>query len=138
MAQPTESTDDEIGLILDDPDGRKWIEDHLTELRQDAYGQRILYMVLVSIFVIGLIAYVVGYLLKPGAQVDPLGLLADLLYTLGFALWTAAVVVVLVEIVPEAKRRQIKRALEAYEATRRDATARKGDDDVGRSGGDVR
>ena len=53
--------------------------------------------------------------------------MADLLYTFGFALWTAAVVVVLVEIIPEAKRRQVRRALEAYEAIR-SRKVRKGND----------
>ena len=42
--------------------------------------------------------------------------MADLLYALGWALWTGVVVVVFVEIVPQAKRRQIKRAIDAYEA----------------------
>jgi hypothetical protein len=34
-------------------------------------------------------------------------------------------VVVLVEIIPEAKRRQVRRALEAYEAKMRDTSRRK-------------
>lgn len=40
----------------------------------------------------------------------------DLIYTFGWALWTGAVVVVFVQIWPEAKRRQFKQALDAYEA----------------------
>jgi hypothetical protein len=51
---------------------------------------------------------------------EPLGLVADLLYALGLALWTGLVVVVFVQVVPEAKRRQMKRALDAYEAAQRD------------------
>jgi len=43
-------------------------------------------------------------------------LVADLLYALGFSLWTGVVVVVFVQIWPEAKRRQYKQALDAYEA----------------------
>ena len=43
-------------------------------------------------------------------------LLADLLYTLGFAMWTGVVVVLMVEIIPRVKERQIIRALDAYEA----------------------
>ena len=43
-------------------------------------------------------------------------LLADLLYALGWALWTSVVVVLFVQIWPEAKRRQFKQALDAYEA----------------------
>lgn len=120
MAQPTPPTDDELGPLLNDPIVRAWFEEHLTDLRKDAYGQRILYSVLAIAFAVGLAAYVAGYLLKSAATTEPLGLLADLTYTFGFALWTAAVVVVLVELVPEAKRRQVRRALEAYEAIRRD------------------
>ena len=67
---------------------------------------------------VGLVAYVAGYLLRTTAPAEPLGLLADMVYTFGFALWTGAVVVVLVEIIPEVKRRQIQRSLEAYEAIR--------------------
>jgi hypothetical protein len=44
---------------------------------------------------------------------------ADLLYALGYALWTGVVVVVFVQVFPEAKRRQLKGALDAYEAAGR-------------------
>ena len=50
----------------------------------------------------------------------PLGLLADLLHALGWSLWTGVVVVVFIQVIPEAKRRQISRAVDAYEALRRD------------------
>ncbi len=99
-----------------------WFEKHLTELREEAYGQRLLYRILAAAFVFGFVAYLAGYVLRSSTPAEPLGFLADLLYTFGFALWTAAVVVVLVEVVPEVKRRQIRSALEAYEATRRDRT----------------
>ena len=82
---------------------------------------------------IGLIAYVAGYLLRSTATTEPLGLLADLTYTFGFALWTAALIVVLLEVIPEAKRRQVRRALEAYEATRRKKARRPDNGDVQRS-----
>ena len=104
--------------LLNDPDVQAWFEKHLTDLRQEAYGPRILYSILVAAFVGGLAAYVAGYLLKTAATTQPLGLLADLLYTFGFALWTGAVVVVLVDIIPEAKRRQIRSSLDAYEDIR--------------------
>jgi hypothetical protein len=42
--------------------------------------------------------------------------MADLLYALGWALWTGVIVVIFVQIRPEAKRRQYKQALDAYEA----------------------
>ena len=80
---------------------------------------RILYQILVAAFVLGLAVYVAGHLLRASAPAEPAGLLADLLCTLGFAMWTAIVVVVLVEIIPEVRRRQIRRSLELYEAIRR-------------------
>jgi hypothetical protein len=45
---------------------------------------------------------------------------ADLLYALGYALWTGVVVAVFVQVIPEVKRRQFKQALDAYEVTQRD------------------
>ncbi len=123
MSQPTPRPDDEIDL--DDPEVQAWFEEHMSVLRQGAYGQRFLYFTLAGAFVVGLVAYVAGYFLRSTATTEPFGLLADLLYTFGFALWTAAVVVVLVEIIPEAKRRQVRRALEAYEARMRDTSRRK-------------
>jgi zinc transporter ZupT len=69
--------------------------------------------------VIGLAAHAGGYLLKSSATTEPLGLVADLLYALGYALWTGVVVVVVfVQVFPEAKRRQFKQVLDAYEAAR--------------------
>jgi hypothetical protein len=43
-------------------------------------------------------------------------LVADLLYALGWALWTSVIVAMFVQIWPEAKKRQYKQALDAYEA----------------------
>ncbi len=97
-----------------------WMEEHMTELRQSVSGQRILYVSLAISFVVGLAAHVGGYLLLSSAPREPLGLLADLLHALGWSLWTGVVVVVFVQVIPEAKRRQIRRALDAYEALRRD------------------
>jgi hypothetical protein len=126
MSQPAPLPDSELDPeLLNDPEVQAWFEKHLADLRQDAYGPRILYSILAAAFVLGLAAYVAGYLLKSTATREPLGLLADMLYTFGFALWTAAVVVVLVEILPEAKRRQIRRALEQYEAIRRNKSRQK-------------
>jgi hypothetical protein len=102
-----------------------WMGDNLTQVRRSAYGQRLLYQSLGIGFLVGLAAHVGGYLLKSSATTEPLGLVADLLYALGFALWTGVVVAVFVQIVPEAKRRQFKQALDAYEAAQRD-TARAG------------
>ena len=64
----------------------------------------------------------------PRRRREPLGLIADLLYALGFALWTGVVVAVFVQIIPEAKRRQYKEALDAYEAAlHQEAGARSGE-----------
>jgi hypothetical protein len=74
------------------------------------------YWILGTGFVVGLAAHVGGFLLKTSATTEPLALVADLLYALGWALWTGVILVVFVQLVPEAKRRQYKQALDAYEA----------------------
>jgi F0F1-type ATP synthase assembly protein I len=66
------------------------------------YEQRLLYWSLATAFVIGLAAHVGGYLLKSSVTTQPLGLVVDLLYALGYALWTGVVVAVF----PQATRRQ--------------------------------
>ena len=125
---PHPFTDDELRRAgLYDPYVLAWMGEHLPELRRSVYGQRLLYQSLGLGFVVGLAAHVGGYLLKSSVTTEPLGLVADLLYALGYALWTGVVVVLFVQIVPEAKRRQIKRVLDAYEATLHD-TARAGSD----------
>ena len=93
-----------------------WVGEHLTEIRQWASGQRVFYWILGLAFVLGLAAHVGGFLLKEDTSTQWVLLVADLLYALGFALWTSVVVVMFVQIWPEAKKRQYKRALEAYEA----------------------
>ncbi len=97
-----------------------WVSENLTEVRQSVFGQRILYWSLGTAFIVGLFADIGGFLIKSSTTTEPLGLIGDLLYTLGWALWTAAVVVVFLQIIPEAKRRQYKAALDAYEAALRD------------------
>ena len=67
----------------------------------------------------------VSFSLEPG---ETLGLVGDLLYTFGWALWTGVVVVVFLQIIPEAKRRQYKRALDAYEAALRNEAGARSDD----------
>jgi hypothetical protein len=110
-----------------------WMGEHLPELRRSAFGQRLLYQSLGIGFVIGLAAHVGGYVLRSSVTTELFGLVADLLYALGYALWTGVVVVLFVQVFPEVKRRQIKRWLDDYEATLRD-TAQAGSDQA--SGGD--
>ena len=97
-----------------------WVGENLTQVRRLDYGQRTLYWSLGICFVVGLAAHVGGFLLKSWETTEPLAVLADLLYTLGWALWTGVVVVVFIQLYPETKRRQFKQALDAYEAARGD------------------
>ena len=93
-----------------------WVGENLALVRRSAFGQRVLYWSLGIGFVLGLAAHVGGFLLKYSTTAEPLLLVADLLYALGWALWTGVVVVVFVQVYPEAKKRQYKQALDAYEA----------------------
>jgi hypothetical protein len=104
-----------------------WVGEHLPQVRRSVFDQRLLYWSLGIASVVGLAAHAGGYLLKASVTTEPLGLVADLLYALGYALWTGVVVVVFVQVIPEAKRRHFKQALDAYEAARRE-TARAGSD----------
>jgi hypothetical protein len=97
-----------------------WVGENLPYVRRTAFGQRPVYWILWIGLAVGLVAYVGGYLIKTSTTTEPLGLVGDLLYTFGWALWTGVVVVVFLQIIPEAKRRQYKWALDAYEAARRE------------------
>ncbi len=109
----------DLAPIFNDERMAAWMDEHLLELEQSASGQRILYSSLAISFVVGLAAHVGGYILLSTAPRGLLGLLADLLHALGWSLWTGAVVAVFVQILPEAKRRQIKHLVDAYEVVRR-------------------
>ena len=116
-----------LGIDVDDPRALAWMEEHLPEFRRQASGQRPLYWILGIGFAVGLAAHVGGFLLRSSATTEPLELVADLLYSLGFALWTGVVVALFVQIWPEAKRRQLERWLDAYEAARREMASAGGD-----------
>jgi hypothetical protein len=125
---PHPFTDEELDhLGLRDPNVRAWMGEHLPQVRRSVYGQRLLYQSLTVGFVVGLAAQISGYLLRPSPPTEPLALVADLLYALGWALWTGVVVAVFIQVVPEVKRRQFKRMLDAYEAMQREK-ARAGSD----------
>jgi hypothetical protein len=79
------------------------VDEHLTLVRQTAAGQRPIYWILGTGFVVGLAAHIGGFLLKTSTTTEPLALVADLLYALGRALWTSVIVVPFVQIWPEAK-----------------------------------
>ena len=118
MPEGQESTDP--APMVTDEWTLAWMEEHLPELRRSVSGPHYLYVSLVGCFVLGLAAQIGGYLLRSSVPSGPLGLLADLLYALGWSLWTGVVVVVFIEVIPEAKRRGIRRALDAYEALQRE------------------
>jgi hypothetical protein len=71
-----------------------WVGEHLPQVRRSVFEQRLLYWSLGISLVVGLAVHVGGYLLKSSVTTEPLGLVADLLYALGYALWTVVVVVV--------------------------------------------
>jgi hypothetical protein len=124
---PPASTDEELGPWVRDPQILAWADEHLPQLRQSVSERRFLRRTLLIGFLVGLAAHVSGFLLKSSVTTEPLLLVGDLLYTLGWALWTGVVVVVFFQIVPEAKTRQIKRSVDALEAALRDQ-ARAGSD----------
>jgi hypothetical protein len=97
-----------------------WVGEHLPQVRRSVYEQRLLHWSLGIALVVGLVAHVGGYVLRSSVTTEPLMLVADLLYALGYALWTGVVVVAFVQVIPEVKRRQFKQALDAYEAALRD------------------
>ena len=96
-----------------------WMEEHQMALRQSASGNHFLYWSLGIGFVVGLAAHIGGFALLMSAPNGFLGLLADLLHALGWSLWTGVVVTLFVQVIPEAKRRQIRQALDAYDALQR-------------------
>ena len=123
MTQNQERND--VADLFTDESTVEWMEEHLSELKQSVSGPRLLYQSLVVGFVVGLAAHIGGYVLASSVPSEPLGLLADLLLALGWSLWTGVVVAVFVEVIPEVKRRQIKQAVDAYEAMRRKRAAGK-------------
>jgi hypothetical protein len=104
----------------------EWMEKHLPELKQFVSGPRLMYQSLGVGFVVGLVAHIGGYVLLSSVPGEPLGLLANLLQALGLSLWTGVVVAVFVQVMPEAKRQQIREAIAAYEALRHDQASPRG------------
>jgi hypothetical protein len=113
-----------------------WVGEHLPDVQRSAYGQRSLYWTLGVGFVVGLAAYVGGYALRSSVTTEPLGFVADLLYTLGWALWTGVVVVLFLQVLLEVKRRGYKQLLDAYEAALPEDTGAEGDQASAGEGGE--
>jgi hypothetical protein len=110
------ATDPALDPSPRDPRYLDWMSQNATRLRRAVSGPHFVYWSLAIAFAVGMASYVSGYFLRSLAPKEPFALLADLLYALGWALWTGVVVVLFVEVVPEVKRRQIQRALEDYDA----------------------
>jgi hypothetical protein len=108
-----------------------WVGEHVPEVGRTAVGKRPVYWILGLGFLLGMAADVGGYALRSSVTKEPLRFVGDLLYTLGWALWTGVVVVVFLRVLPEAKRRQYKQALDAYEAALRDKARAEGDEPSG-------
>src|SRR5262249_59218970 len=117
QCSPGPSSDEAGALDIDvhDRHALAWMGEPLPEWRQQASRQRPLYWILGIGFVVGLAAQIGRFLLKTSVTTEPLLLLADLLYALGWSLWTGVVVVFFVQIWPEAQRRQLKTSLDAFE-----------------------
>lgn len=97
-----------------------WAAADLPLLRRWVTGTRFLYQAIAIAFVSGLVVHIGGYVLARSGLDEPAGLIADLLTNLGIALWTGGVLVVFVQVMPEAKRRAAVRLLEKYQAAQRD------------------
>jgi len=121
MTGDPESTDadEEFGPMLRDPHALAWARENLPQLRRSVSQQRVLRWSLAIGFLLGLVAHVGGYLLKATEPEEPLALVVDLLYEFGAVLWTGVVVVIFLQLYPETKTRQIKRAADAFEAALR-------------------
>jgi hypothetical protein len=115
----------DIADMFTDGSTVEWMEEHLSELKESVSGPRLLYQSLVIGFVVGPAAHIGGYILASSVSGGTPGLLADLPLALGWSLWTGVVVAVFVEVIPEVKRRQIKRAVDAYETMQRKRAAGK-------------
>jgi hypothetical protein len=93
------------------------VEEHLPDLKSKyVHGHRLLYQFLGFGFVVGLAAHAGGYVLLSSTPTGLRGLFASLLSALGGSLWTGIVLALFVQVIPEAKRRQIQRAVDDYEA----------------------
>ena len=121
----TGAIDPETGREITDEE-LAWFTAHVGDLRRSVVDRRIRYQILWGGLVIGLVAHATGFLFKSSVTGEPGAMLADLLYTLGWALWTGVVVVALVDIIPATKERQISQAIDTYEAALRARVRRVG------------
>jgi len=100
-------------------DELRWAAQHQPQIRGWISGRRFLYDAMLTAVILGLIAHVAGYLLGVSGSGEPRGLVVDLLSNLGVALWTGAVLVVFVQVLPDYQRRTARRLIEHSEALAR-------------------
>ncbi len=100
-------------------DELRWAAQHLPQIRGWISGRRFLHDAMLTAVILGLIAHVAGYVLAVSGSGEPRGLVADLLSNLGMALWTGAVLVVFVQVLPDYQRRTAQRLIEQSEALSR-------------------
>ena len=100
-------------------DELRWAAQHLPQIRGWISGRRFLHDAMLTAVILGLIAHVAGYVLAVSGSGEPRGLVADLLSNLGVALWTGAVLVVFVQVLPDYQRRTAQRLIEQSEALSR-------------------
>ena len=100
-------------------DELRWAAEHLPQIRGWIAGRRFLYEAVAIAVILGLTAHVAGYVLGVSGSGEPRGLLADLLSNLGVALWTGAVLVAFVQLLPDFQRRTAMRLVEQTEALSR-------------------
>jgi hypothetical protein len=93
-----------------------YLRQHRRDLDRWLDEGRFQYWILGVAVVLGLLAHALGYVLRTSGSGEPVAFLGDLVYSLGLALWTGSVVAFFIQVFPEAKRRQIKRYLSAYDA----------------------
>jgi hypothetical protein len=92
-----------------------YVAAHLPEIRRRVAGNEILYFWIAGTLILGLIANVVGFLWSTVASGTADALVSQLLLSVGTALWTGSVLVLLLEVLPDIQRRYAIRALRKYE-----------------------
>lgn len=97
---------------------------HLDELRRAVEGRTILYWWLLLGFLLGLIAHLAGYFIGAATSNTVVTLLADLLRSLGTALWTGCVLILFVQVWPDVQQRGARRRIALYEKALRERDAR--------------
>ncbi len=101
-----------------------YVAPRLDELRRAVEGRSILYTWLLLAFLLGLIAHLAGYFIGVGTSNNVVALLAELLRSLGTALWTGCVLILFVQVWPDVQQRRARRLIALYEKALREREAR--------------